>query len=272
MKKTFLFILFLTTCFCYSQQFTSMLLADQLREEGKYKESIKEYLKLEQNNELSDGTKYNFCKVLALANKIDSCFLYLNNNIDFERSWQVLMDEEFISIKKDKRWKEYEKKVISRYLPCKNVNFSAEILQALTLSKKNKDKKSTNLLINAIKKNGWPKKSEVGKTSDFFFGYYSMFSPFENKFFRMYTSKHLKELENLCHSNEIDCQGFASLYDQIQIDLKKPQKYGTQWFYDNNKVRRFYEFLDRQKIDTWRSEVGLKPISEYAKSWEIELN
>lgn len=262
MKKIIIFIFALITTASFSQSMMSE--ADQLREAGKYEESIPHYLKLKKNGSWDWGNIYNYSKSLALTNKIDSCYYYLNQNIDNRVSVQVLTDKEFIGIKEDKRWDVFEKEVIKRYLPSNDVNFSAQIYRIIALTEN--DDKNISLFFKLIKKKGWPKRSNVGSASDY------VFSRFGSKdLFLKKSAKYLKDLELLCLAKEIEGEDFTDLYDKIQIANKKPQKFGTQWYYDANNQRKYYAFLDRTNIDKWRKQMGLKPINEHAKLFEIEI-
>lgn len=231
-----------------------------LRNEGKYDESINHYLKQKKKGYWDWGNKYNYAKVLAQAGKIDSCFFYLNENIDENISKQSLIDIEFIGIKEDKRWTIYEKKVINKHLPSNDVSSSAQIYRIIALSEK--DENNINLLFKLVNKKGWPKRSQVGEATDYIFGRLGNKDLFITK-----SKKYIKELKELCINGEINCEYFAELYDNTQKNSNKPQKYGTIYNidYDNNRKKNFYKLIDEKRINKWRTEIGLKHLEEFSK-------
>lgn len=115
--------------------------ADTLHEAAKYRETIELYSILEKNGELDTMTRYAFCKALALAGEIDSCFIYLNQNINDPIAVQTLTDEEFFSLKEDRRWKNYMYEALKNHIPSDDVDFSVVIFQAIAY--KEKKSKST---------------------------------------------------------------------------------------------------------------------------------
>ncbi|MTG99457.1 hypothetical protein GJV76_15260 [Myroides sp. BIT-d1] len=231
----------------------------RLRDEGKYEESISYYLNEKKEGYWDWGHKYNYAKVLALAGQVDSCFFYLEENINKRIAVQSLRDKEFIGIKEDKRWTTYEQSVINKHIPCKDVTFSAEIFRILALS----DKESTNikLLFELINKKGWPKQSQVGDAASYIFA-----TLIYEDLFLVQAKKHLKELKELCIKGEIDCEYFADTYDLVQKKANKPQKYGAIFNidYDNDFKRIYYKFVDEKKINKWRTEIGLKKLEEFS--------
>ncbi|MDO5857763.1 hypothetical protein Q2490_10745 [Myroides odoratimimus] len=231
-----------------------------LRDNGEYNDAINYYLNLKKEGNWDWGYKYNYTKVLALAGKIDSCFYYLNENIEEKISKQSLTDVEFIEIKNDKRWAIYEENVIKKHLPSNDLTLSAQIYRIIALSEK--DKSNINLIIDLINKEGWPKISQVGDASNAIFAYFGYKDSFLLKF-----KKDINKLKKLCLKGEINCEYFAEIYDRIQKNSNKPQKYGTIFDIDfrNNRKKIYYNIIDENKINLWRSEIGLNQLEEYSQ-------
>ncbi len=62
----------------------------------------------------------------------------------------------------------------------------------------------------------------------------------------------------------------ALMQDRILMESNQPQIYGSQ-ITDNNEDRSWmiYDLADPQRVDKRRAEVGLEPLSEYVKQWDI---
>ncbi|MHC5310365.1 hypothetical protein ACYSNM_09950 [Myroides sp. LJL116] len=229
-----------------------------LREQGEYDQAISYYLKQKENGFWDWGNKYNYAKVLALAQQVDSCFSYLDQNINEQISVQTLTDVEFIRIKEDKRWAVYEQSVINKHLACKEVRSSAQIYRMIALYRK--DDSNIKLLFDFINNNGWPKISQVGSASTSILAILE-----ENEVFLKESKKHLKKLKQLCIEGEVNCQYFAQIYDLIQKQDNKPQKYGTIFDidYNNNNKRIYYKFSNEKNVNKSRSEIGLEKLKYY---------
>jgi len=60
------------------------------------------------------------------------------------------------------------------------------------------------------------------------------------------------------------------MYDRIQTNENKPQKYGSQVKYnEQTKKYELFSLEDESKVDEWRKEVGLCPLSKYVSQWGI---
>ncbi len=60
------------------------------------------------------------------------------------------------------------------------------------------------------------------------------------------------------------------MYDKIQTNDNKPQKYGSQVSFNNEtKKYELFPLLDETKVDEWRKEIGMQPLAEYVSRWEI---
>lgn len=70
----------------------------------------------------------------------------------------------------------------------------------------------------------------------------------------------------------IDRSKIAMLYDRIKMNKGLPQKYGTQLRKDKNKGRWLpWLIKDEDKIDEYRSSVGLRSIDEYIHDFNSQF-
>ena len=82
--------------------------------------------------------------------------------------------------------------------------------------------------------------------------------------------KYLPLLEKAKEEARFDPGSFAMLEDRININNKKPQKYGTQLAYDSeSKCHYLSPVYDPEQLDLRRDKVGLFPEADYLSYWGI---
>lgn len=81
--------------------------------------------------------------------------------------------------------------------------------------------------------------------------------------------KYLPMMKQAVINGKASASSFALLIDRIEMHNKRPQIYGSQILRKDGNYY-FYEIIDEINVNKRRSEVGLKPIEEYAKRWKIE--
>ena len=107
---------------------------------------------------------------------------------------------------------------------------------------------------------GWPSEKMVGKECNITFWLVIQHSPLyvQERYFPLMQLAVLRE-----NARARDC---AYLEDRILIGKKLPQKYGTQYrvrVTDNKKSKsRLYRLQDKQRVNDYRKEVGLPPLSK----------
>ncbi len=80
--------------------------------------------------------------------------------------------------------------------------------------------------------------------------------------------KYLPMIKDAVKSGKASPQEFAMLTDRIEMLNRRPQIYGTQiQFIDGEN--KLYKVLDEQNINKRRSTVGLGPIEDYLKRFNI---
>lgn len=72
-------------------------------------------------------------------------------------------------------------------------------------------------------------------------------------------------LVDMANSNQIIASEVAMLYDRICFFEMRPQKYGTQFDFDENDELSPWEIEDMEHIDDYRKKVELPPLEETIK-------
>lgn len=76
--------------------------------------------------------------------------------------------------------------------------------------------------------------------------------------------KHKEVIRQAVNSRECSRFLFPYLMDKIQLSKNNKQLFGTQYFYENDKVR-FYDIIDEKNLEKRRKEYGLPPMEVYLK-------
>ena len=174
--------------------------SDSLREEGDLTGAIAEFKNIYARNPLNQNNVYNYACALSLDRQFDSCFKYLTIAVGLDTSSASLVDPDFLPVRKDKGWEGFEKKLISM--------------------------RNQKELEELIAKKGWPKNSAVGSTAAGAAFYVIQHSDVEKQ------KKYVPMLKQRCEEKEASWQNYAMLYDRLQMNKNKPQKYGTQTSYN----------------------------------------
>jgi len=121
------------------------------------------------------------------------------------------------------------------------------------------DKENTKFMKETIKKNGWPKISDVGKKAANIAWLLVQHADLDPAF----QKRCLKLIEAL-PKGEIDQRDVAYLVDRVLVAEHKPQLYGTQ-FKGVGKDLAVSEVEDRPNLDMRRKKMGLSTFAEYEK-------
>jgi len=78
--------------------------------------------------------------------------------------------------------------------------------------------------------------------------------------------KYLSEFQKAAARGEIPPSHVAMMEDRINMFEDKPQKYGSQLTEGPGGGMVLYKLLDPEKVDVWRKEVGMEPLSDYLKA------
>lgn len=276
--------------------------ADSLIREGKVHEAISEFRKLYGLNPKDKRIVYNYACALSVDNSVirdfDSCFKYLNLAVELDTSISALIDPDLIAAREDKRWDGFEDRLISM-LNIKTNNSIKDIEYAKALWKlraydqayfneigisgrkfgmrssvtsalwklkfmiqENNQKELERLIVSK----GWPGINAVGSEAAMAAYLVAMHTNDGSQ------KKYLPAIRKSCEKNELPWQRYANIYDRCLFNEKKPQKYGTQTIYnDQTRSEELYPLEDETKVDEWRKELGLEPLTKYLEKMNIKF-
>lgn len=270
--------------------------ADSLMEEGDLNAAIDYYRDAYEKEGVNFGQLYNYACALSVDLQIDSAFKYLELAIKQDLSPYLFTDPDFLNLRKDARWNAFEKKTIElienqtgktyndinytkslwymhatdqAYYDCidlatRKIGRKSPVTLALWDLKQKLNVKNQKELERLIELKGWPKISQVGSLAAGAAFLVIQHSDIEKQI------KYLPVIEALCKENEASWDSYALMYDRIQIQIDKPQKYGTQVRFNNVKNEyELFPLLDKSMVKKWREEVGLEPIESYLLNWGI---
>jgi len=298
MKKTILIlsILIFVSAKINAQMMMQMSKADSLRHEGDMTGALEEFKKTYAANPKDKNNIYNYACALSVTEQIDSAFKYLNISIEMDTSIQAFSDPDFLHLRESPKWDTFENRLIFLlkklpHLPFKDFEYAKKLWKMSALDQayyndieiaenkigknssvtfalkdlKNKiNKENQEELEKLIEVKGWPKRSEVGGTASMAAFLIIQHSDLKKR------EKYLPVIKKLCEQNEAFWQNYALMYDRIQTNENKPQKYGSQVKYnEQTKKYELFPLEDEAKVDEWRKEMGLGPLSEYVSQWGI---
>lgn len=114
-----------------------------------------------------------------------------------------------------------------------------------------------------LKEYGWPARSKVGGQANAAAFLILQHAPLEQQ------EEFLPLMEESVKNKESQGSHFAMLYDRVSLRQGKPQRYGTQVDGFGNGQYELPKLEDPSKVDEWRAEVGLGPLSVYLKRYNI---
>jgi tetratricopeptide (TPR) repeat protein len=276
--------------------------ADSLMNEGNVPAAIEEYRKLLNLNPGDRKIVYNYTRALSVDNtvirKFDSCFKYLNLAIELDTSEAALTDPFFIPARDDKRWTTFEDRLIwmlniklnSPYrdlgyaralwrlgaydqayfneigIAFRKIGMRSSVASALWKLKFMIQEKNQEELEKLVAAKGWPKTGDVGSQAAMSAYLVAMHTNDGSQ------KKYLPMIRKSCEANELPWQRYANIYDRCLFNENKPQKYGTHTRYnEQTKREELYPLEDESKVDEWRKELGLEPLSDYLARFNIKF-
>ncbi|MES2479892.1 MAG: DUF6624 domain-containing protein [Bacteroidota bacterium] len=296
MKRIFFFCCF---AFFVSTEAEAQFLkkADSLYNEGQLMLAIDAYKESYKADSSDDNNIYNLACAFAQAGMPDSAFkyLYITSNLNSEE--RSLSDPDFLPLKKDKRWDVFENYLVAliqqKYdnpiadedyarklwrmkaldqayyrdleLLRKKADTNVSAEKSLWQKKEVLNKQNQKEIELLIAKKGWPKISQVGNSAAA-----AAFLIIQHSELPL-QKKYLPVIKKLCEKREAVWSSYALMYDRIQVSEKKPQRYGSQVNLNpqTNKHEPF-PLEDESKVDEWRKEIGMQPLAEYLKHWDIK--
>ena len=272
-------------------------LANTRYQEGKYTESGKLYDKAFANGKPTATDYYNAACSWALAGNKEKAFTYLNLSVD--KGWDNVphfkSDKDLNSLHADPRWQplvvrlqsENEKRDAAYNQPLKKElehimasdqgvrmkidsvqkNYGMKSPQWDNLMKEMQaiDDANTKRVTAIIDQHGWPGKSLVGRTGSL--AAFLVIQHAENEV----QEKYFPLMKAAAEKGELSKANLALLEDRILTDKGQPQIYGSQLRQNPETGQMdFFPIADEANVDKRRAEVGLGPLSEYAKGFGLE--
>jgi hypothetical protein len=272
------------------QPFAQQTPADSLREKGQLNEAIEQYaIQYAANPDNKDNT-YNYACALSLSEQIDSAFHYLNISLIADTTARPLNDPDFYFMLDDPRWKVLENEMIKRieeaFFKYKHPDLVKELWRmkikdqafyfhedlmddqlfrsAIWELKRKLNEQNLTRLKDIIEEFGWPKKSDVGGMAAGTVFLIIQHADLETQ------KKYLPIMTEAANNNEAQWSSLAMLIDRINMREGKPQIYGSQIKGNNEGKFEVYEIENPEYVNQRRTKVGLGPIEDYVKGWEIE--
>ncbi|MBL7711581.1 MAG: hypothetical protein JNL13_03915 [Chitinophagaceae bacterium] len=269
---------------------------DRLRSKGDLAGAIRAYRKVYVYDPGFSGNIYNMATAFALLGQADSCFYYLYKANSILPSKDALEDPDLYPVMSDPRWQRFEEGLVqlivrkndtlypdidyarklwriraadqayywSIAIAEKKSGKQSEAVKKLWTLKQSINERNQQDLEVLLKSEGWPKISEVG-----YHAASAAFLVIQHSDSAL-QSKYLPVIHQLCLEREASWQWYALMYDRLQTDREKPQKYGSQVRYnDTTKKYELFPLEDEARVDEWRREAGMGPLADYVKQWDI---
>lgn len=265
--------------------------SDSLKKVQQFESAIHERLEINKIESSYISNLYELAALYSIARNNDSAFLYLGRAAALDSTINFLVNPDFLFICNDDRWAEIQHCQVAEY-ELIHGNFKNLPLATLLWKMKMKDQSyyvfidytkkddannywkikdsinKNNLLVldSIIQKNGWPKKSKVGKE-----GSSAAFLIIQHADYS--TQKRYSHLlKKAVKQKEANPQQLAMLTDRIKLHENKKQIYGSQIDWDPVTQKEFFNYRtlkNPSKVNKRRKKVGLGPIEEYVKIWNI---
>lgn len=127
------------------------------------------------------------------------------------------------------------------------------------------DKMNLEKVKEIIDKYGWPGVERIGAQNN-----YTLFAAIQNSDFET-QEKYMPVMEQAVRSGSLAPEYYASLVDRKALVQHQQQIYGTQVNCNRSTGEFFFApIIKEESVNERRSEIGLPPIEEYAKTYNIE--
>lgn len=287
MKKTLVISFISLISFLSNAQQTP---ADSLREIGQLSAAIEQYSKQYEEDSTNKDNTYNYACALALSEQVGSAFHYLNIALIGDTTARPLNDPDFYFLLEDPRWMDLENEMIKRikeaFFTYKYPELAKELWRmkikdqafyyhedlaenklcksAIWELKRKINEQNLERLEEIIEEYGWPKQSEVGGMAAGTVFLIIQHADLETQ------KKYLPIMTEAANNNEAQWSSLAMLIDRINMREGKPQIYGSQIRGSDDGTLEVYEIENPEYVNQRRTEVGLGPIEDYVKIWNIE--
>ena len=269
--------------------------ADSLYDAGELKAAIERYAADFARYPDSSYVGYNYACALALDGQIDTAFHFLRLATARDTSVRVLTDPDFYALQKDERWTAFEDDMIARveekYGEYENLPLVRElwnmklkdqafyyhlrvaekqggrynpVSKAIWELKSKLNDANVARLVEIIDEYGWPEKSLVKGTAA-----QAAFLIIQHADIEV-QQKYLPLMRTAADEGEASWSSLALLIDRTNLRTGKPQVYGSQIYRNDDGSYYVKDLEEPQYVNQRRREVGLPPIEDYVKRWNIE--
>lgn len=284
----------------FNEYFAEIRKADTLYQQKQYLKSAQTYsYAFQYIDGFSIGNKYSAARAWAMAGLIDSAFANLRTEVSldgFSDFLKLNKEDAFKKLHAYKEWKEIkrlarfsQKKEYKRLGKFRLVKKRLEAILSLdqkyrieydsilviyglqskqvknVLKKIGKiDKKNQRYVTKLIDKHGWLGYDIIGNNAST-----SLFIVIQHSDLPI-QQKYLPLMRDAVKDKKARPDDLAMLEDRVLVREGKQQIYGTQVKYDSleNKYG-FFPIADEINVDKRRAAIGLMPLAEYAKHWNI---
>jgi len=264
--------------------------ADSLRDIGQLSAAIEQYSIQYKKDSTNKDNTYNYACALALSEQVGLAFHYLNIALIGDTTARPLNDPDFYFLLDDPRWVDLENEMVKRiqeaFFTYKYPELAKELWRmkikdqafyyhedlaenklfnsAIWELKRKLNEQNLERLEEIIEEYGWPKQSEVGGMAAGTVFLVIQHADLETQ------KKYLPIMTEAANNNEAQWSSLAMLIDRINMREGKPQIYGSQIRGNDDGTMEVYEIENPEYVNQRRAEVGLGPIEDYVKIWDIE--
>lgn len=234
---------------------------------------------------------YNGACAAALVGDTETAFQRLFGRLERQQDWytdNIQNDEDLISLHTDERWSALTDSMMVRkrrieanfdkplrrkllmiektdqevrmiYLATRNRQPHDSIAEAEALKEMQRvDKINQEQICKILDSRGLVGKDKVGNAVGVFWTIIQHSDLATQK-------KYLPLFQEGAQKGDITKEGVAMLEDRINMNEGKPQRYGSQLIENELGKLVVYQLLDAEKVDDWRSEMGMEPLDDYLK-------
>ena len=271
---------------------------ERLRAEGDIPGAIAEFEKAYASNPRDSKNLHALAGALSINRRLDECFRYLALAAELEPSLDPLTDPDLVTARGDKRWAAFEDGLVAAHnaklgAPIKDVEYAkalwklyawdqaffvevgiagrkvglkSSVAEALWTLKFLVQERNGAELEKLVAAKGWPRVGRVGREAAMAAYLVAMHS---HKGLQL---KYLADVRKICEAGELPWERYANLYDRGLFNENKPQRYGTHTRYnEKTKAAELYPLEDESRVDEWRRELGLPPLADYLRQFNIDF-
>ena len=300
MKATLTAILLFIFTLCFSQNYKTLVgEADAFYKNKEYKKSVEKYTAAFSVEQKSPEDLYNAACSAALLgnNKVAFQWLQLALNKGWSNVNHLTTDSDLKSLHNDKKWTQlvsdmqkvvdareanYDKPLQAKLLALleedqnirkeyikaqKDYGNQSKIVDSLGKVMMHKDSINLGKVTEILDKYGWVGVDKVGGQAN-----QTLFLVIQHSDLKT-QQKYLPMMREAVKNNNASSSALALLEDRVALGEGKKQIYGSQIGYDNNTNTEYVLPLeDPDNVDKRRATVGLGPLSDYVKRWNIIWN